>query len=225
MAQDSRRPMQAWVGRARGFTLIELLLVVIFIGIMLAVILPRAKLAEREARFAMVRQHATEIGSYTVQWAQGHLMSKRDSAPQNIADILTEPTQGEDAKEAGFASRPLVGRYTGDPHFAEQVGRLVSTSHSPLNPFNQQSYFAGDNDDRDQEGVTVAPSSKPGLLYLVAVPEGEVKNAAGQPAVQSFYFIFTAQLLAETDPAAWYRDQGLEPEGARRGIFVYHSRN
>ncbi len=208
----------------RGFTLIELLLVVIVIGMLLAVILPRAMVAEREAKFAIVRQHATEIGSYTVQWAQGAAWAKNQTASQTIRDILTRPVQEEEARQAGFSSLPLVDRYSGDPHFRDQVGRLIPGGFTPANPFNGQSYFSPANDARDAEGRIITPAAEPGLLYLVSVPSTET-NDWGEPLHHAFYFIFTGQPENKNAPPLWYNNQGTEPAAAERGIFVYHSRH
>ena len=59
-----------------GFTLIEILLVVTIIGIMLAVIVPRAHRATIDAKYNLIRQSATEIASYALEWAEKGIQSQ-----------------------------------------------------------------------------------------------------------------------------------------------------
>ena len=59
-----------------GFTLIEILLVVTIIGIMLAVIVPRAHRATIDAKYNLIRQSATEVASYALEWAEKGIQSQ-----------------------------------------------------------------------------------------------------------------------------------------------------
>ncbi len=61
--------MTAKTGK-KGFTLIELLLVVVIIGLMLAVIVPRAWRANIDTKYGLIRQNCSELASFANQWAE-----------------------------------------------------------------------------------------------------------------------------------------------------------
>ena len=54
--------------KQKGFTLIEILLVVVIIGLMLAVIVPRAWRANIDSKYGLVRQNCSELASFGSQW-------------------------------------------------------------------------------------------------------------------------------------------------------------
>ena len=189
----------------QGFTLIEMLLVVALMGVMLAVVLPRAVRANNEAKFSQVRQYATEIASYTMQWAQSKTSSQPEDGPYTAKHFLMNHP---DPELAGFATQPLVYQYTGSDNF-NGVEKIIPSETMPKNPFNEVSYFSKVNDD------TKAPSPKPGLLYLVTGLDsvGQGKD------YRYFYFLFT--FGESKGQPQWYG--GIDHKNSddiRNGVFV-----
>ena len=58
--------------------MIEVLLVIGIVGVMLAVIIPRAFRAREDTRVNMVRQSAAELGRWGVTWAERNLESQAE---------------------------------------------------------------------------------------------------------------------------------------------------
>jgi len=199
MADEERRVKKRRL--AEGFTLIELLLVLTIMGTLLAVILPRGARVRQEAQFSLVRQDASEIASYVVQWGQQQTEAQKQDSPYTIVDFFMGPV---DPEVAGFTSRPLVNTYTGDPAFAGVEATMPSTNQPPVNPFNEVSYFNPVNNDNK------APSKNPGLLYFVSGVEVTLNQKQ-----RGFYFIFTGM------GGEWKSQMNSDtPDGIRRGIFV-----
>lgn len=197
----------------KGFTLIELLLVLAIFGIVLAVVLPRAHRATNDAKFSMARQHASEIASQIVQWGQAKVAVQYETGNFSLINVLSEEISGDLAARAGFSSKPLVNRYTGDENF-QQVSEMISGDFNLTNPFNNRSYFHQTNDDRTIAGAVVAPSIKPGLLYLASGSD-EIDDGRH---LRNFYLVITGQ--PDGNQARWFGSMGLEGEGLRHGIFV-----
>jgi prepilin-type N-terminal cleavage/methylation domain-containing protein len=195
-----------------GFTLIELLVVVIIIGLLLAVIIPRAHRATVDAKYAVIRQYASEIGSYAVQWGQDKLSAQQMHGEIILFDVLTRDIADE---QAGISSRPLARRYTGDKNFL-QVTSIIANPDEIKNPFNHRSYFNLHNDDYDNQGQTIAPSIKPGLLYLAHGPA--TVAGTNESHAQNFYFLMTG--TPDNNTARWYGNMDTHGEGLRHGIFV-----
>ncbi len=74
--------------RPSGFTLIELLMVVVIIGGIMAVIIPRAWRANIEAKYGLVRQAATELGNWGMTWAERNLESQPETYTCKLNDYV-----------------------------------------------------------------------------------------------------------------------------------------
>ena len=71
--------------KRNGFTLIEILLVVVIMGIMLAVIVPRAWRANIDTKYGVVRQNATELGAYATQWVEKGIQTQNPDTSEATA--------------------------------------------------------------------------------------------------------------------------------------------
>ena len=72
----------------KGFTLIELLLVVMIIGFMLAVILPRGLRATVDAKYNLVRQNSTELAAYANDWIEQQILAQDEISTSTRGDYL-----------------------------------------------------------------------------------------------------------------------------------------
>ena len=72
----------------KGFTLIELLLVVMIIGFMLAVILPRGLRVTTDAKYNLVRQNASELAAFGNEWIEGQILAQDEDSTATRADYL-----------------------------------------------------------------------------------------------------------------------------------------
>lgn len=73
--------------RSKGFTLIELLIVVGIIGVLLAVIIPRAIRARIDSKYTIVVKNAAELKSYAVQWAEKSIRAQdEENSVATLAD-------------------------------------------------------------------------------------------------------------------------------------------
>jgi prepilin-type N-terminal cleavage/methylation domain-containing protein len=72
---------------SKGFTLIELLLVVGIIGVLLAVVIPKAIRANINAKYGIVDKNANELKSYAVQWAEKSIRAQdEEQSTATLAD-------------------------------------------------------------------------------------------------------------------------------------------
>jgi len=189
----------------RGFTLIELLLVLTIIGLMMALIVPRAMRAQTDSKFSLVRQYGSEMAGYIMTWAETQAHAQRENMNFTLKDFLYEDIA---AGEIGFTSKKLVDKYTGNDDY-NGVESIVAADKMPRNPFNEASYFNEVNNDNE------VPSNKAGLLYLAARPDPLNREYL------NFYLLFSATAADEKEGNRWYGDMSHEDDDKiRKGVFV-----
>ncbi|MEA1923198.1 MAG: prepilin-type N-terminal cleavage/methylation domain-containing protein [Pseudomonadota bacterium] len=166
-----------------GFTLIELLLVVVIIGLMLVVIVPRAWRANIDTKYALIRQNCSELASFANQWAEEQIEASVEkyteatkfnylySLADNSGSLQTSPPlpMSEWIARQGHAnnwieSNALVGipgRCSGDSNVSTandppecSVEAIIAPEKLPRNPFNGASVFVAANDPEDSGFVT-----------------------------------------------------------------------
>jgi prepilin-type N-terminal cleavage/methylation domain-containing protein len=189
---------------SRGFTLIELLLVLTIIGLMMAIIVPRAMRAQTDSKFSMVRQYGSEMAGYIMTWAEAQTRAQRERMNFTLKDFLYEDIEED---EVGFTSKKLVEKYTGNDDF-NGVESMVAPERLPQNPFNEASYFNKANDDTD------VPSNKAGLLYLA------VRHDPVDQEYLNFYLLYTST-ASDEEGNLWFGEMSHEDDDKiRRGVFV-----
>ncbi|WP_300459690.1 type II secretion system protein [Desulfobacula sp.] len=191
-------------GNAAAFSLVELLLVVTIIGIILALVIPKASRAKIDSQFSLIRQNCNEISMKIVTYAEELASTQRPSTSFTIKDILYTDITGDE--ETTFTSKKLVDKYTGNQDF-DVVENCFSGENSLKNPFNGTNYFSYINND-----ISI-PSRKTGLVYFMA---GKSPRAMDY---LEFYLLIT-DAVGEGKAGKWYGNMDMTPGAMRHGIFV-----
>ncbi len=222
----------------KGFTLVEILLVVVIIGIILAVVVPRAWRANVDAKYNLVRQAAVEMGSYALKWGESQLSAQDQTCNTSLNDYydtLTPPGDWPPGSGTSWVNnaryvawflnmnnwngslpghpglRPIRGRNGTDARPETAVMDLVPPEKMPRNPFNGVNVFLVENDPASQRDVV------PGALACAKWTDGNINY---------WYYAFFFQ---GTDCTTW--DQSLNTtfhagqrpgnmEGLRNGVFM-----
>ncbi len=202
------------INRQRGFTLIEIMLVVVIIGVMLAVVVPRAWRANVDAKYGNLRQTCAELAGYANDWAKQQLESQHpggdavlDDYFQTLAQEVTDVTWvGDPSSDSEFVSggnnwnSPAVeveGRGDGPSDVAATavVANLLPPGSGLRNPFN---------------GLD--------LLQVTGDPGDPVPGAVACGMDDDDGYNYYALIFQATD--GWYAGQGPTLGGLRSGVFV-----
>jgi len=207
----------------KGFTLIEILLVVVIIGLMLAVIVPRAWRANVDTKYNLVRQNCNELASFGMEWVEQQMQAQPEDKGTRMLDYLLSL--------ARFCVADPASNWTGAPVLlpppvpvANQlipettVDKIVPPDKVPRNPFNGVSVFGSPNNP-NALGTTVAGAIGCGWA-----------NDNTTPGVTYQYFAFiwegTGSTWAGFNVAgSWHAGQdGDALAGLRNGVFFARTR-
>ena len=199
----------------KGFTLIEILLVVVIIGIMLAIIVPRAWRANIDTKYGLVRQNCSELASFGQQWAEIQLLAQDEQTSTATMDnyLLSLATPGSaqtyptgsflstwvaytptsNWNKRGWATLPIdiPGRKMPVDIAKENpetsVEGIIAPEKIPRNPFNEVSVFQLSNDP-DNQGTPVVGAVACGTIEEIITSGGGA--GAGQDIWHYYALVF-----------------------------------
>jgi len=232
----------------KGFTLIELLLVVLIIGFMLAVIVPRGLRVNTDAKYNLVRQNATELAAYANDWIEQQILAQDEVSTATRAEYLDTLVDDSTAQwvatddannwndQGGLKtvvgrSMDAVGCGTGangspippcTPQEPENsVEEIIEPAKIPRNPFNGGSVFIDVPNDPEEASDII-----PGAISCVVAADSSTGGAFDYYA---FMFLGTDSLDTggyDAETADYYAGQSntngtLAPGLAqvREGVF------
>ena len=197
-----------------GFSLVEILLVIAIMGILAMVIIPRAQRAKTDARYSLVRQAASEIGAWGLEWAE------RNQESQDVLDscklndyVTTLIGYSGDSSNNNWSGTPetLIGasecRNPSGQAINYSVADIMPSDKQPRNPFNGTGYMSSSNDG--------AGSLTPGLLYFA-------RDMSGAFAFNEYYFVYTGtdSLNNQDFHAGMGSVSSMSLAQLRNGVFV-----
>ncbi|SDU49817.1 pilus assembly FimT family protein [Desulfobacula phenolica] len=195
-----------------GFTLIEVMVVVFIVGLILAMVLPRAMRASVDTKYQLVRQGATEIAAWANEWARREITLQPETAVSTLNDYMQ--TLGDSGSVDWIAASDNTSNWQGTPEKIPTRGSapndVPSTTVKDImpqdkvikNPFNGLYMFSGNN-------LPSGTNIFPGALGCAYVADG-VYN----------YYALIFQGTDATSVTDFYANMGTSLEGLRSGVYI-----
>ena len=203
-----------------GFTLMEIMLVMVIIGVIMAVVLPRAFRASTDAKYQLLRQGCTELASWANEWAAREVETQPEAATTSTLDDYMETLAEQTTAGTGYRwiaranasnnwQQPLMNVNNrggaGGTHPHTSVMDIMPQGKVIKNPFNGLSVFSGAN-------LPTGSNFIPGAIACSWFRE----TAAPR-------YHYYALLFLGTDATAlsdFHAGQGLTLDGLRAGIYI-----
>ena len=151
---------------SKGFTLIELLLVVCIIGVMLAIIIPKAIRANINAKYGIVAKNAAELKTYAVQWAEKSIRAQDEqNSTATLADYYASLAGAAGGLADGTGQMWIATNVANNWNIGNPINR-AATNFIPIN--GRVRITAG-----GLEGPPVIPEDS---VEHIIPPEKAVKN-------------------------------------------------
>jgi prepilin-type N-terminal cleavage/methylation domain-containing protein len=149
----------------KGFSLLELMLVIAVVGILVAVVVPRAWRANIDTKYATLKQTCVQLAGFANDWAERQLETQDRDFPHVLDDYMATLTDsgGTDTwiAAAGNANNwsNAVRAFGTPPNVRTPtavVKDLVSQDQPLRNPFNGLGVFEDGNDSEVQGAIACA---------------------------------------------------------------------
>lgn len=188
----------------KGFTLIELLLVVGIIGVLLAVIIPKAIRANINAKYGIVEKNGAELKGYAVQWAEKSIRAQDETnSTSTLADYYASL-----ANAAGGAAATTAGS---QQWIATNVANNWNL-HTPVDRAGEN--FLGIFGRTQIDETNNLPED---TVEHIIPPEKNIRN----PFNGSSIFRTTNDPVTQTSPVTGALALGFLQEGAASGGYYY----
>ncbi len=226
-------------GTEQGFTLIELLLVMVIMGIMLAVIVPRAWRANVDSKYTLVRQNCTELVAFASNWAEESLLAQDNTCGCtmfNYYATLTGYTDNSAANPGWHYGSWIArqdGNWTGPSAPITPNGRTIDgtaaapestveakidPSKIPRNPFNGASVFVSASDPAAAGHVVpgaiccAGAGESTGMVYFALIFQGTDSTTTTPGS--------TGGGTGGLPSTSFYAGQDGNLAGLRNGVFM-----